>query len=75
MIENLGALQGAGGAENGYEGMLFARDLKPDVIFAEIQMPRVSGSGYDRNLQGHRGVKDYRFVSISGYADFEYAQR
>ena len=51
-----------------YEGMLLARDLKPDVIFADIQMPRVSGLDMIRNLQGTG--KDYRFVIISGLRRF-----
>lgn len=62
-----------GSAENGYEGMLLARDLQPDVIFADIQMPRINGLEMIQNLQATG--KPYRFVIISGYADFEYAQQ
>ena len=50
-----------GSAENGYEGMLLARDLKPDVIFADIQMPRVSGLDMIRNLQGTGKRLSFRY--------------
>lgn len=74
MINNFGEnYQVVAIAENGYEGMLLAQQYKPDVIFTDIQMPRVTGLEMIEHLISTE--YDCRFVIISGYADFEYARK
>lgn len=59
-------------AEDGYEGMDLVRQLKPDVVITDIQMPKISGLEMIENLR-NSGI-GCRFVILSGYADFKYAQ-
>lgn len=74
MINNFGEnYQVVAIAENGYEGMLLAQQYKPDVIFTDIQMPRVTGLEMIEHLISTE--YDCRFIIISGYADFEYARK
>ena len=74
MINNFGEnYQVVAIAENGYEGMQLAQQYKPDVIFTDIQMPRVNGLEMIEHLVSTE--YDCRFVIISGYADFEYARK
>lgn len=62
-----------GEAENGYEGLKLIRDLTPDFVITDIQMPKMNG------LEMIEQVIEYgiqcRFVILSGYAEFEYAQK
>lgn len=62
-----------GEAENGYEGLKLIRDLEPDFVITDIQMPKMNG------LEMIEKVIEYgircRFVILSGYAEFDYAQK
>ena len=62
-----------GEAENGYEGLKLIRDTQPDIVITDIQMPKMNG------LEMIEKIREYelqcRFVILSGYAEFEYAQR
>jgi len=62
-----------GYAEDGYEGMKLAKEHNPDVIIADIKMPRMNGLEMFKNL---RKVKmKCCFVILTGYAEFEFAQQ
>ena len=60
-------------ATNGMELTVLARDTQPDIIFLDIKMPLMDG------LTAFASVKDYctqtQFVILSGYSNFEYAQK
>lgn len=62
-----------GEAENGYEGLKMIRDVMPDFVITDIRMPKMNG------LEMIEKIREYgipcRFVILSGYAEFEYAQR
>lgn len=62
-----------GEAENGYEGMKMVRDLEPDIVMTDIQMPKISGLEMIEKIK-EIGV-DCIFVILTGYADFEYARQ
>lgn len=62
-----------GEAENGYEGMKLIRDMEPDIVITDIQMPKMDGLKMIEEIQAF-GLS-CRFVILSGYAEFEYAQR
>lgn len=48
-------------------------DIKPDVIFTDIKMTGMNGIELVKKLRD-KGI-DSRIVLVSGYADFEYAQK
>lgn len=62
-----------GYAEDGYEGMTMAKECSPDVIIADIKMPRMNGLEMFESLR--KINMNCCFVILSGYAEFEYAQQ
>ncbi|WMJ90261.1 response regulator transcription factor [Anaerocolumna sp. MB42-C2] len=60
-------------AENGYEGLKLIQSLEPDIVITDISMPKFDG------LQMIEKAKELglqcKFVILSGYANFEYAQK
>ena len=62
-----------GEASDGVEGLRLIRDLEPDIVITDIRMPRSDG------LEMIRKAKEMRlfpkFVILSGYAEFSYAQK
>lgn len=62
-----------GKAKTGKQALVLVEELNPDVVFTDIKMPVMDGLELIENLY-------FRFpyiktVIISGYADFEYAQK
>lgn len=62
-----------GEAADGKEGLEMIMRFKPDLIIADIQMPKMNGLEVikevrDRNISAH-------VVILSGYSEFEYAQK
>lgn len=62
-----------GEAENGYEGLKMLRDMEPDIVITDIQMPKFDGLQMIEKAK-EMGV-ECTFVILSGYADFEYARQ
>ena len=62
-----------GEADNGYDGMMLIKSLLPDVVIADIMMPRVNGFQMIENA--HICSPDTRFVILSGHAEFELAKQ
>lgn len=62
----------AGIAKNGLDGLKSALDLKPDLIFSDINMPGMNGLEMLTEIQ--KSGLTSRYVILSGYADFEYAR-
>ncbi|WP_152392379.1 response regulator transcription factor [Paenibacillus guangzhouensis] len=62
-----------GEAYNGLEALQCMRDLKPDVVFTDIRMPGMNG--LELIKKGSELPVLPKFVVVSGYAEFAYAQR
>jgi two-component system response regulator YesN len=60
-------------AANGRQALAIAREMDPDMIVIDVQMPLLSGLDVMKALreEGWAGA----FLIISGYSDFQYAQR
>lgn len=63
-----------GEAEDGVEGWQMIETLDPDVVFVDIQMPRLNGLELIGRFREMRRNRDCYFVILSGHADFAYAQ-
>lgn len=62
-----------GSAENGYEGVQLINRTKPDVVICDIRMKVLDGLGMIRQLRDKK--IDCKFIILSGYSDFAYAQK
>lgn len=62
-----------GEAEDGLAGLERISELKPDLVITDIKMPEMGGIEMLMQLK-ERGIK-HRSVILSGYSDFEYAQK
>lgn len=59
-------------ASNGYDGMQKVKELKPDLIISDIQMPEMDGL----TMLGQLEQEDipYYALILTGYSSFEYAR-
>lgn len=57
-------------AEDGEEGLQKALELKPDIIMADVRMPRMDGITMAFEIR--KQLKNCRFIFISAYCDKEY---
>lgn len=62
-----------GTAENGATGLEKARELKPDLIIADVRMPIMDGLQMAKTLFDEKA--DLAVIAYSGYKDFENARR
>lgn len=62
-----------GEAKNGTDGIEKAKELEPDIILTDINMPFMDGLDMIRELQGI--MPESLFSIITGYSEFEYAKR
>lgn len=62
-----------GKAADGEEGYDMATSLKPDLIFADIELPKLNGLQMIKKIVSLK--QKTLFVILSGYAEFEYAQQ
>ncbi|HKM06427.1 MAG TPA: response regulator [Sphaerochaeta sp.] len=62
-----------GEADNGLDGELLARKVRPDIIITDIAMPGLDGLEMIQNL--YEELADTEFLIISGHAEFAYAQK
>ena len=62
-----------GEADNGYDGMLQIKALQPDVVIADIRMPRVNGLEMIENAQP--SSPRTRYLILSGFSEFELAKQ
>ena len=59
-------------ANNGKEGLAAIRELHPDIVFVDMQMPVMNGSDFLKEAsEEYKGIK---FIVVSGYDVFFYAQ-
>ena len=61
-----------GGAENGIEALDLLEKLEPDLVLTDIKMPLMTGLELAKRTREIRPAT--KFVILSGYDDFEYAQ-
>ncbi|MGN6714981.1 response regulator transcription factor [Anaerocolumna jejuensis] len=59
-------------ASNGKEGLYAMRELRPDIVFVDMQMPVMNGIEFLKNAKEE--FPDAKYIVISGYDDFYYAQ-
>ncbi len=65
--------QVAGVAFSGEEGLILIRNEKPDIIFTDIQMPRLDGLTMIAAIKSE--FPDTQVTILTGYRDFDYAQK
>ncbi|WHX48961.1 response regulator [Paenibacillus woosongensis] len=63
-----------GTGSNGIEGLRLIRELQPDLVVTDVNMPLMDGLEMIAAWQAE-GARNVRFVILSGYSDFEYAQK
>lgn len=61
-----------GEAGNGKEGVQKIRELRPDIVIADIEMPIMDGL---EMLHQTHGDCEYAAIILSGYSSFKYAQK
>ena len=63
----------AGVAFSGEEGITLIRNEKPDIIFTDIQMPRLDGLTMIAAIKSE--FPNAQVAILTGYRDFDYAQK
>lgn len=61
-----------GTAVNGLQGLQLIREEKPDIAIVDINMPHFDGLSLIKELSKEVSTK---FIILSGYSNFEYAQK
>ena len=59
-------------AEDGAEGIRVARKFQPHILLTDIKMPGISGLDMIDAIK--KFLPETKFVILSGYNDFEFAQ-
>ncbi|WP_242878773.1 response regulator [Clostridium beijerinckii] len=62
-----------GKASDGEQGFLLAKEHKPDLIFTDIEMPKINGLDMLQKIKDCG--QDPYIIILSGYSDFKYAQK
>jgi len=62
-----------GQAYNGLQALELCQQLKPDLVFADVRMPGMSG--LELIEKASTAFPGILFVLVSGYAEFEYVQK
>ncbi len=60
-------------ASNGLEAYEYLKNNKVDIIFADIQMPEITGLELLQRIKEEE-ISDAYFIIVSGFNDFKYAQ-
>ena len=61
-----------GEASNAYEAINIAKEIKPDIIITDINMPEINGIDMAKNIK--EILPNTKFIVITGYDDFQYAR-
>ena len=62
-----------GKASDGEQGLILAKEHKPDLIFTDIEMPKLNGLDMLEKIK--EDGQDPYVIILSGYSDFKYAQK
>jgi two-component system response regulator YesN len=62
----------SGTASDGEEGIELFRQVEPDIVIADIRMPKMNGIEFTRAIRETQ--KKVKILLLSAYAEFEYAQ-
>ncbi|MEN6420189.1 MAG: response regulator [Clostridiaceae bacterium] len=63
----------AGEADNGEDGLILIREIRPDIVITDIRMPGMDGLDMLEAMRSSGG--DAVCIVISAYGEFDYAQR
>ncbi|MDO8445214.1 MAG: response regulator [Deltaproteobacteria bacterium] len=55
-------------ARNGEEGVRMAKEIVPDLILMDIQMPVMDGITAMDNIKATEGIKDIPVIALTSYA-------
>ena len=58
-------------APNGYEGLIAAHNLGPDLILLDVVMPDIDGHEVARRLRKDERTKDIPIIHLSAIGDFD----
>lgn len=59
-------------AKDGVEGLKLIEELQPDIVIADICMPRMNGMDMIEQAQSKAS---FRSIILTSYSEFEYAKR
>ena len=62
-------------AKDGEEGLQLANQLKPDIIFLDIRLPKMDGFAVLEGLRGSEDTKQIPVVILSNYGERELVER
>lgn len=61
-----------GEAKNGKEGLEKIQEFRPDIVFTDIIMPKMTGI---EMLEAAKNIGDFKSIILTSYSEFEYAQK
>lgn len=70
--KNYPSIKSIATASNGKEGLFAMRELQPDIVFVDMNMPIMNGIEFLETV--HIEFSNVVYVVISGYDEFEYAK-
>jgi DNA-binding response OmpR family regulator len=62
-------------AKDGEEGLKLAGELRPDIIFLDIRLPKMDGFAVLEGLRSNEGTKQIPVVILSNYGERELVER
>jgi DNA-binding response OmpR family regulator len=62
-------------AKDGEEGLRLAQDLKPDIIFLDIRLPKMDGFAVLEGLRSSDDTRHIPVVILSNYGERELVER
>jgi CheY-like chemotaxis protein len=62
-------------AKDGEEGLELASDVKPDIIFLDIRLPKMDGFAVLERLRGNEQTRHIPVVILSNYGERELVDR
>jgi len=62
-------------AKDGEEGLELATDVKPDIIFLDIRLPKMDGFAVLERLRGNEQTRHIPVVILSNYGERELVER